>query len=301
MISLKQLHYALAVSQTRHFRKASQLCNVSQSALSSAISELESQLDVQIFERDNKKVLVTTLGEQILERAQQVMTQIDDIEQLAKSHSKPLSQPMSLGAIPTIGPYLLPQVLPALRNAYPDLELTIAEEQSSVLVDKVKRGELDTAVLALPYDTDGLLCFEFWKEDFYALSHRDLQPENVGVITREQLQQSKLLLLKEGHCLTDHALSVCQMPRPQNEKGLAGTSLYTLVQMVAGRMGTTLVPEMALPFLLPQNPELSALKLDEPGPHRRLAFIVRPNYAGLASIELLKKLFIGQLALNSQT
>lgn len=301
MISLKQLYYALAVSQTRHFRKASQLCNVSQSALSSAISELESQLDVQIFERDNKKVLVTALGEQILERAQQVMTQIDDIEQLAKSHSKPLSQPMSLGAIPTIGPYLLPQVLPALRNAYPDLELTIAEEQSSVLVDKVKRGELDTAVLALPYDTDGLLCFEFWQEDFYALSHRDLQPENVGVITREQLQQSKLLLLKEGHCLTDHALSVCHMPRPQNEKGLAGTSLYTLVQMVAGRMGTTLVPEMALPFLLPQNPELSALKLDEPGPHRRLAFIVRPNYAGLASIELLKKLFIGQLALNSQT
>jgi LysR family hydrogen peroxide-inducible transcriptional activator len=300
MISLRQLYYALAVSQTRHFRKASQLCNVSQSALSSAISELESQLDVQIFERDNKKVLVTALGEQILERAQQVMTQIDDIEQLAKSHSKPLSQPMSLGAIPTIGPYLLPQVLPALRNAYPDLELTIVEEQSAVLVDKVKRGELDTAVLALPYNTDGLLCFEFWSEDFYALSHRDLQPENVDVISREQLQQCKLLLLKEGHCLTDHALSVCQMPRPQNEKGLAGTSLYTLVQMVAGRMGTTLVPAMALPFILPHNPELTALKLDEPGPHRRLAFIVRPNYAGLASVELLKKLFIGQLTLSSQ-
>ncbi|TXR54787.1 hydrogen peroxide-inducible genes activator [Reinekea thalattae] len=301
MISLKQLNYALAVSQTRHFRKASQLCNVSQSALSSAISELESQLNVQIFERDNKKVLLTPLGEQILERAQQVMTQIDDIEQLAKSHTKPLSQPMSLGAIPTIGPYLLPQVLPALRSAYPDLELTIVEEQSSVLVEKVKRGELDTAVLALPFDTDGLLCFEFWQEDFFALSHKDLQPADVNSIDREQLQKSKLLLLKEGHCLTDHALDVCKIPRPKNEKTLAGTSLYTLVQMVAGKMGTTLVPEMALPFLLPHNPELRAFRLAEQGPHRRLAFIVRPNYAGLSSVELLKKLFVGQLSLNAQS
>lgn len=296
MISLKQLQYAVAVSQTRHFRKASERCNVSQSALSSAISELESQLDVQIFERDNKKVLVTTLGEQILERAQGVLTEVQDIEQLAKSHSRPLTQPLSIGAIPTIGPYLLPQVLPALRSGYPELELTIIEEQSAVLVDKVKRGELDTAVLALPFDCDGLLTFEFWQEDFYVLSHASLQPDEMKSMDRFQLQETNLLLLKEGHCLTDHALSVCQMPRPVNENGLAGTSLFTLVQMVAGRMGTTLVPEMALPFLLLNNPELRALHLQEPGPHRRLAFIVRPNYAGLASIEILKSLFAKQLS-----
>ncbi len=296
MISLKQLHYALAVAQTLHFRHASQLCNVSQSALSSAIAELETQLDIQLFERDNKKVLVTALGQEILDRAQAVMTQVEDIHQLAKSYSEPLSQPLSLGVIPTIGPYLLPQVLPTVRERFPKLALTIAEEQSSVLVDKVKRGELDTAVLALPYDLDGLLAFEFWQEDFYALSHKDNPPTPLDSINRDELQETKLLLLKEGHCLTDHALSVCQMPRPKNESGLAGTSLFTLVQMVAGKMGTTLVPQMALPYLLASNPELKSYHLDEPGPHRRIAFIVRPNYAGLASIEILKNMFKQQLA-----
>lgn len=295
MISLKQLHYALAVQETRHFKQAALKCHVSQSALSSAISELETQLGVQLFERDNKKVLVTSMGEQILKRAVDVMTQVRDIEQLAKMHKAPLSQPMSMGVIPTIGPYLLPKVLPALRAKHPEFELSIVEDQSAVLIEQLRKGTLDTAILALPYDTRGLLTFEFWQEDFYAITHQDNQIASLSSIAHSDLQDTPLLLLKEGHCLTDHALAVCQLPQPQKDSGLAGTSLYTLVQMVAGRMGTTLVPQMALSTLVDKNSELTAMHIDEPGPHRRIAFVVRPNYVGVNSIEMLKDIFTAAL------
>ena len=296
MISLKQLNYALAVQHTRHFKQAAERCYVSQSTLSSAIAEMESQLGVQIFERDNKKVLITPLGEQILARAQDVINQVQDIEQLAKSRSEPFSQPMKLGVIPTIGPYLLPKVLPALRRQYPDFELSLVENQSAELVDKVRRGLLDTAIIALPYDTEGLLTFSFWEEDFYAICHQDLPLARVENIDKTTLQDTSLLLLDEGHCLTDHALSVCNMPRPTQDKGVAGTSLFTLVQMVAGKMGTTLVPKMALTSFIPNNPELKAMHLDEPGPHRTIAFIIRPNYAGIEDIERLKGIFCEALS-----
>ena len=291
MISLKQLSYALAVKETLHFKNAAERCFVSQSTLSSAIAELETQLGVQLFERDNKKVLVTAFGEQILARAQSVLTQVQDIEQLAKSHLAPLSQPMTLGVIPTIGPYLLPLVLPSLREQYPNFELGIVEEQSAELVRQVKMGLLDTAIIALPYDIDGLLSFEFWQEDFYAISHKDSVLAQFKTIDHTHLLDSSLLLLKEGHCLTDHALSVCHLTRPQQNSGLAGTSLFTLVQMVAGKMGATLIPEMAKASVLAGNPELRAMHVDEPGPHRRIAFIVRPNFAGLSNIEIVKSIF----------
>lgn len=296
MITLKQIHYALAVEQTRHFKKAADRCNVSQSTLSSAIAEMESQLGIPLFERDNKKVLVTLLGQQILDRVRGISLQVEDVMQLARSTQEPLSQTLSLGVIPTIAPYLLPIVLPAIRSEYPHLNLTIVEETSTRLVEMVKLGELDTAILALPFDLDGLLGFEFWQEDFYVVCHRDMISPNKHSIDRLQLQDFKLLLLNEGHCLTDHVLSVCHMPRPQNEKGLSGTSLFTLVQMVAGKMGVTLVPEMALPSLAAGTPELTAMRLDEPGPHRKIAFIARANYVGVNNLQLLMHLFKQQLA-----
>ena len=300
MISLKQLTYALAVQETRHFKQAAERCFVSQSTLSSAIAELETQLGVQLFERDNKKVLITPIGEQILTRAQSVITQIQDIEQLAKSQSVPLSQPMTLGVIPTIGPYLLPKVLPALRDLYPGFSLSLVEEQSAVLVDQVRRGILDTAIIALPYPLEGLLSFSFWQEDFYAVCHNEAELASLAHIDHTVLEDTSLLLLREGHCLTDHALSVCQMSRPQQDNAFAGTSLFTLVQMVAGKMGATLVPEMALDVLLQGYQELRAMHLDEPGPHREIAFIVRPNYAGVSDIEELKTLFVQTLRAQSK-
>jgi LysR family hydrogen peroxide-inducible transcriptional activator len=174
------------------------------------------------------------------------------------------------------------------------------EEQSAVLVDQVRRGVLDTAIIALPYPVDGLLSFSFWQEDFYAVCHQDAELATLANINHTTLEDTSLLLLREGHCLTDHALSVCQMSRPQKDNAFAGTSLFTLVQMVAGKMGATLIPQMALDVLLQGYQELKAMHLDEPGPHREIAFIVRPNYAGVSDIEVLKTLFVQALRAGSK-
>ena len=299
MVSLKQLNYALTVEKTRHFKQAADLCAVSQSALSTAIAELESQLDIQIFERDNKKVLVTPIGRQILEKAREIKLGVDDLHQIAAAQKSPLSQPMTLGVIPSIGPYLLPRVLPEVRKAYPDFPLTIVEEQSHILVERVRNGILDTAILALPYPLEGLHTFEFWQENFCMICHHsDAQADNTE-LSSDQLDTSRLLLLQDGHCLKDHALAVCKLKRKERDNSLAATSLHTLVQMVAGKMGITLIPEMAQKQLLKGNAELKSIPLNEPGPHRRVAFITRLNYVGVNNLEILMNMFKTQLAADN--
>lgn len=297
MITLKQINYILAVEKTLHFRKAAERCSVSQSALSTAVTEMEKQLGFHIFERDNKKVLVTSMGEQCLKKAHKIKIQMDDLYQLGQTLTGPLSYPMSIGIIPTIGPYLLPNVLPEVRHNYPDFQLRIIEEQSQVLVQKVINGELDTAILALPFNIEGLLAFEFWREDFYLIAHHDDSIVQQQELTSAKLKRTRMMLLKDGHCLKDHALAACKLPMSEIDTSLAATSLNTLVQMVAGRMGTTLVPAMALKQLLSGNLELKAAHLKEPGPHRRIAFIIRPNYPGMKNIELLMQMFHQQLKL----
>ncbi len=291
MITLKQVRYILAVEQTLHFKKASELCSVSQSALSTAIAEMEKQLGFQIFERDNKKVLITKMGKQGLAKARSINIQMEDLFKLGQTFKSPLSFPMSLGIIPTIGPYLLPQVLPYVRSHHPEFQLRITEDESTVLVNKVKSGELDAAILALPFNIEGLLSFEFWEEDFYWVAHRDDQRAVQTEITGDELRSTHLMLLKDGHCLKEHILAACKLPFSHEDTSLASTSLYMLVQLVAGRMGTTLVPKMALNQLLSGNSELKAVHLNEPGPHRKISFIVRPNYSGVKDIELLMQLF----------
>ena len=295
MISLKQLHYALAVERTRHFKRAADECAISQSALSTAIAELESQLGLQIFERDNKRVLVTAVGEKLLDKARDVKILVDDLYQLAASEREPLCGPLSLGVIPTIGPYLLPKVLPAVRHRYPALQLSIEEEQSAALADKVRSGELDTAVLALPYELAGLHAFEFWQEDFLVVTYPGSSLSEQAQVTGEALRDESLLLLRDGHCLKDHALAACQFRSAEVNQSVSGTSLYTLLQMVAGGLGSTFVPEMAVDQLTSGSQELRLVKLAEPGPHRRLALISRLNYAGADNLILLGKLFRQQL------
>jgi LysR family hydrogen peroxide-inducible transcriptional activator len=295
MISLKQLSYAVAVGKTLHFKKAADACSVSPSALSSALTELEKQLGIQIFERDNKKVLVTPLGKQFLEKAGQIKLEVDDLYQMSQALKSPLSTPLSMGLIPTIAPYLLPKVLPKLRAQYPDFKLQIIEEQSHVLVDMVRNGDLDTAILALPFPIEGLLAFEFWREDFFWVTHCDDEQANQSEISSDELEQDELMLLKDGHCLKDQALAACKFKSAEAADALSSTSLTTLIQMVAGKMGTTLVPAMALDQLISDSSELRAVHLNEAGPHRKIAFITRPNYAGVANIQLLMGLFSKQL------
>lgn len=290
VISIKQLNYALAAEKTLHFKKAAELCNISQSALSTALTELEKQLGIQIFERDNKKVLVTPMGKEVLERARKIMLQVDDLQHLADSQKNPLSFPLSVGVIPTIAPYLLPKVFPVLNKEHPQAQLNIVEEQSHVLVDMVRKGEIDTAILALPYACEGLLTMEFWEEDFYWVALTGDKYTEQAEITSDELNQSNLMLLKDGHCLKDHILDACKLPEQTANHGFGATSLNTLIQMVMGKLGTTLIPEMALDQLIKQNRKLSAVHLNEQGPHRRIAFIFRPNYTRLSSIEALAEL-----------
>ena len=295
MISLKQLHYALAVEKTLHFKRAADACFVSPSTLSNALTEMEKQLGLQIFERDNKKVLVTELGRQVLEKAKTIMLQVDNIQHLAETQQAPLSWPMSIGIIPTIAPYLLPVVLPAINREYPKLQLTIIEGQSEVLAGQVKRGEIDTAILALPYELEGLLTFTFWQEDFYWITHKDHSLAGRDKISAGELDKAQLMLLQDGHCLKDQILDTCMISW-SSYHSVAASSLETLIQLVVGKMGTTLVPQMALATLMAVNKSLRSVHLSEPGPHRELTMIMRPTYPGVKNIELLKALFNRQLS-----
>jgi LysR family hydrogen peroxide-inducible transcriptional activator len=294
MISLKQIHYALAVERHLHFKRAAEECNISQSALSTALSEMEKQLGFLVFERDNRKVLVTPLGRQVLERAQLIELQMEDLKKLVDSQREPLSTPLSLGVIPTIGPYLLPRVLPALQDQYPHLKLDLLEDQSAEVLDQLRRGALDAAIIALPYNCDGLLTFPFWQEDLLWIIHAE--DENAGLQTAsvEDLAKSHLMLLKDGHCLREHALSACKLENV-SAHSFSATSLPTLIQLVAGRMGSTLVPEIALKQLVSGNAQLVKIPLEEPGPHRELAIAIRPNYPGMANMEALVQLFRQEL------
>lgn len=296
MISIKQLYYALAVEKTLHFKKAAEACNVSQSALSTAINALEKQLGITLFERNNKQVLVTDKGQLVLNKARKVKLEVEDILQISHTSNQLFSTAMTLGVIPTIGPYLLPKVLPTLRKKYPDFKLKIIEEQSHVLVDMLRKGDIDAAILALPFAIDGLMRFDFWQEDFYWVSHKDKCPNQMQEITSEELELDTLMLLKEGHCLKDHALAACSMQNKKQDTDFDSASLHTLIQMVAGKLGSTLAPQMALDQLIYNESELRAIHLNEPGPHRIISLIIRPNYVRTDEIASLKDIFHQQLS-----
>lgn len=294
MISLKQIKYALAVEQSLHFKKAAEHCAISQSALSTALAEMEKQLGFQVFERNNKQVLVTTLGRQALKQAKAIKMLMDDLNALSEHDQEPLATTLSLGIIPTICPYLLPIVLPELKQSYPKLQLHISESQSHELVEQVRHGALDAAILALPYPCPGLLTFSFWQEDFYWVTQAGDQLAQRKQLRHDELDPKRLMLLKEGHCLKDHALAACQL-MDVDAQNLSATSLNTLVQLVANGMGTTLIPEMAVSQLVASNDKIAKVPLAEAGPHREIAFIVRPNYPGVNKIELLMDFFRARL------
>ena len=296
MISLKQLHYALAVEKTLHFKKAADACHVSQSALSTAIIELEKQLGTIIFERNNKQVLITNHGQLILNKAKSIKFEIGELLQISQSNKQPFANAMTIGVIPTIGPYLLPKVLPEVRRQHPDFKLRIIEEQSQVLVDMVRRGDIDAAVLALPFPIEGLMSFNFWQEDFYWVSHKDECSNQLKEITSEELEIDKLMLLKDGHCLKDHALAACSMQNDKQDTDFDSASLHTLIQMVAGKLGTTLVPQMALDQLIYNESEIRAIHLNEPGPHRTISLVIRPNYVRTNELTLLRDIFSQELS-----
>lgn len=291
MITLRQLEFALSVAKHRHFKRAAEACNISQSALSLGIAELEKQLDTQVFERNNKQVLITPIGKEILERAQRIFSDINDLTALAHNHQTPLTYPMIIGIIPTVAPYLLPKVLPSLQKDFPNFSINVVEQQTERLAEQVRYGHIDTAIIALPYPLEGLHTFEFWQEDFVALIPKKYDNLTAlgNKITGNELSKSNLLLLSEGHCLTDQALTVCSLSKHEVNSSFSDASLNTLIQMALTGMGATLVPEIALAQINQES--VNIMHLDEKGPHRRLAFISRLNYARVNDIKRLSQIF----------
>lgn len=290
MLTFKQIDYALAVGKNLHFKKAADECYVSPSTLSNAITELETQLGVKIFERNNKKVIVTSLGHEILSKAKKIKLEVKNIHELAQHNVDGLSSSLSIGIIPTISPYFLPLVLPKIQKEFSNLQLKIEEGQSQILTNRVKEGDLDMAILALPYDVQDLMSFKFWEEDFFWVSHSQNKNAGKSEIRASELEHSELMLLEDGHCLKDHILDACNIDS-SSQYSLKASSLNTLIQLVKGKMGTTLVPEMALKELVGNKKDLSISHLDEPGPHREIALIIRPNYAGMESVKVLIDFF----------
>lgn len=290
MITLRQIQFALAVARHKHFKRAADECSISQSALSLGIAEMEKNLGVIIFERNNKQVVITPIGEELLTRAQQIYLDAQQLVERAHAGQGELCFGMHMGFIPTIAPYLLPSALPLLRAEYPKFQLNIHEDTTQRLLDLVHSGKIDGAVIALPFDTSGLHVFTFGEERFYVLLRDDHPLSQKSKITVNELQDLPLLMLSEGHCLKDHIMAICQFHRELGRDTFRQASLNTLVQMTINDMGVTLVPEIALPSLRAQR-GIKALPLDKGGVHRQLALVTRPNYPRLDELSLLMELF----------
>ncbi|UJF23918.1 LysR substrate-binding domain-containing protein [Suttonella sp. R2A3] len=298
MITLRQIQFALAVSRHHHFKRAADECKVSQSALSLGIAEMEKNLGVALFERNNKQVVVTPIGVELLERAQRIYLDAQQLEERAKAGTGDLSFAMSIGFIPTIAPYLLPAALPALREQHPDFAINIHEDTSERLLDKVRNGTLDAALIALPYDTEGLDVLTFSEESFYAMVPKGHELADKKQLTNKQLQNAKMLLLGEGHCLKDQIVELCQFNTKHGHDFSREASLNTLIQMSVNNMGLTFVPEMALPYLTYLQDKVSFVPLAAKGPHRRFALATRPNYPRINELQTLSELFTQVIAEN---
>jgi LysR family hydrogen peroxide-inducible transcriptional activator len=275
--TLKQLQYLVALKDHGHFSRAADACFVTQSTLSAGLRELESLMGVTLVERNRRVVRFTSLGERIAEKGRRILRETEELGEMARAAGKPLSGELRMGVIPTIAPFLLPALLPRLRTDWPDLKLYLREETSQAACDSLHRGQLDCVLLALPFgcgDVDAAALFEDRLYVAYPPGAAQGLPDEV---TPSAIDEDKLLLLEDGHCLRDHALAACNRPELRAEAQMLGTSLHTLVQMVAGGLGITMVPEMALDAGILKGTGIVARPLQADHPARLIALVWRKN------------------------
>jgi len=273
--TLRQLRFLVALADRRHFGQAAEACLVSQSTLSAAIQELELGLGVVLFDRTRRSVAPTGIGLEIAERARAILKQTEDLVDVALAAHDPLSGPLRIGVIPTIGPFLLPRALPRLREAAPDLKLYLREEKTAPLVDRLEAGQLDAAILALPAPLDDLESEDIAVDPFFVVCPRDHRLAALKSVRPADMATEDLLLLEDGHCLREHALAACELEGARRNLAFQGTSLHTLVQMAAGGLGVTLVPEMAIGSGLIAGLDLNVAPLAGDRPWRRIALVWR--------------------------
>lgn len=244
-MNLRDLRYLVALADERHFGKAAERCFVSQPTLSAQIRKLEEYLGVPLVERQPRRVSLTPTGEKIVERARRTLQEADAIVEIARTDRDPLSGALRLALIPTVGPYLLPHVVGPLRKAVPRLKLMLYEYQTAPLLERLRAGEIDLGIIALPMPTEGLETEVLYDEPFTLAVPANHPLADRDKVKLDDLKDETLLLLEDGHCLRDHALSVCSRIRLSQEQDYRATSLETLRQMVAAGHGITLLPELA--------------------------------------------------------
>jgi LysR family hydrogen peroxide-inducible transcriptional activator len=267
MISFKQLRYFEAVARTRHFGKAAQQCAVTQPALSMQIQELEKTLGVQLLERSRNGIMLTEAGREIAGRANRILADTRDIVDFARRQGNVLSGPLHLGVIPSVAPYVLPALLPLVREKFPDLDLHLRETQTHHLVEELLDGGLDLLLLALPVENPEVETIKLFNDRFLLAMPKSRQISNRIRATPELLQQDRLLLLEEGHCLRDQALSYCSLRRVDNIDTFGASNLSTIVQMVAGGLGMTLLPELSIHLECRQS-DIRLMRFTDPQPRR---------------------------------
>lgn len=285
-MNLRDLKYLVAVIEQGHFGRAAEVCFVSQPALSMQIKKLEDTLGVQLLERTNKAVLLTEAGKMICERAKNIMAQEKEIYALAKQTKDPFSGELHVGIIPTVAPYLLPHIMPGLKTCFPDLTFYLAELQTLQLLEKLKQGKLDIGLLALPVTDPELTSTTLYEEEFMLAVPNNHKLSKRKSIKQTDLKDLSMLLLEDGHCLREHALTVCHSNKAVEARSFQATSLETLRHMIAAQVGITLMPKLACK----ENDGIAYIPFHSPKPTRTVGLIWRTSSA--------KKILLNSLSKN---
>ncbi len=283
-MNLRDLSYLVAVADLRSFVQAAEQCCISQPTLSTQIKKMEESLGVKVFERSNKKVLTTELGEQIIASARRVLLEIVHLEELARNAQNPFSGNLRLGAIPTLSTYIFPGLVPFIKKALPELQLILIEEKTDELVSQLKQGQIDAALLALPIREDFLISKKLFDDEFKLAVAADNPMAKKTTIKPEDLLDQQILLLDEGHCLRDQALQICQLKGAEERQDVRATGLETLRQMVRAGTGITFMPTIAINEA---ETGISYISFTEPVPSRSIGLVWRKTSA---RTELMLKL-----------
>jgi LysR family hydrogen peroxide-inducible transcriptional activator len=275
MVSFRQLRYLESLAQTRHFGHAAEACSVSQPALSMQIKELEDELKLSLVERRKSGIELTGKGEEVVRRARTILASVRDLVDYAKGQEGVLSGVLKLGAIPSIAPYLLPAVLPILQDRFPALSLQLRETVTETLVRELVSGDLDVILVALPVEAPELETYHLFDDAFILATKATAENAAPRAATSDMIADEKLLLLEEGHCLRDQALSYCHMMTREARESFGASSLATIVQMVANGYGVTLLPEMAISSEIHWGGEIRLLRFMAPEPKREIGLAWR--------------------------
>lgn len=288
-MNLRDLHYFVVLAEVKHFGEASKRCFVSQPTLSMQIKKLEETLGVSLFERSNKQVFLTDQGNALLPRAQKILLLIDEMKEQAEQSTDPFAGDLHLGVIPTVAPYLLPLVMPALKETFPKLKIWLIEEQTQRLINKLEQGDIDAAIMALPIHASFASQILFEEAFYFACAHTHSLAKAQSIAVNDLMDQP-VMLLEEGHCLREQAMAICAMAKANEIADFTATSLETLRLMVQAGMGVTLLP--ALAAKTESSDLLRIIPFKEPVPSRTLALFWRTGTPKTKCLNLIAEQII---------